>query len=190
MFERIIGVFRLDKKTFSEIEHDQSATSQAAIVVAIVAALSVVGVVIGALVGVVTGGRELGPALGGSVVSIVLTFLMAFVNWFLWSAITFFVGTKLFGGEADMGEMLRVIGFAQAPQMLQIIPCIGGIVGWIWSMIAAFFAIQEGLDLDTGKTLATVVIGWLIILVINLIIGMVFGVSLAGVGALTSLFGG
>ena len=31
MLERIIGVFKLDKSVFADVEHDQSATGQAAI---------------------------------------------------------------------------------------------------------------------------------------------------------------
>ena len=35
-WNRIVGVFKLNVATFEEVEHDSSATSQAAIVVAIV----------------------------------------------------------------------------------------------------------------------------------------------------------
>ena len=48
MLDRIIGVLRLDAATYEEIEADESATSQAAIVVAIVA---VVGGLVGAGIG-------------------------------------------------------------------------------------------------------------------------------------------
>jgi len=185
MLERIIGVFKLDTKVFQDIEQDQTATRQAAIVVAIVAALSVVGVLIGGLVGAVSGA---GSGLGNTLLQIALTFVMAFVNWIIWSAVTYFVGTRLFGGQADLGEMLRVIGFAQAPQMLQIIPCIGGLVGWIWSLVASFFAIREGLDFDTGKAIGTVVIGWIVVLVVNIILGSVLGIGTLGLGALTGMF--
>ena len=51
MFNRIMGVFKLDVNTFEEIEHDESATSQAAIVVALVALLAVVGSGLGAQIG-------------------------------------------------------------------------------------------------------------------------------------------
>jgi hypothetical protein len=43
MLQRIMGVFMLNADTFEEIEHDQSATGQAAIVVTIVALLSAIG---------------------------------------------------------------------------------------------------------------------------------------------------
>ena len=43
MLQRIIGVFKLDANTFEDIEHDESATGQAALVVLAVAVLSGLG---------------------------------------------------------------------------------------------------------------------------------------------------
>ncbi len=179
MLERIIGVFKLDQAVFAEIEHDQTATSQAAIVVAIVAFLGALGSGIGAALGD-----------GGFFGSFLFTLIWTFIGWGIWSAVTYFVGTQLFDGEADMGEMLRVIGFAYAPQVLQIIPCIGTLVGAIWSLIASFIAIREGLDLDTGKALGTVLVGWLVNFVIFFILGSILGLGAAGVGILSGALGG
>ena len=182
LVNRIIGVFKLDRQTFADIEHDQSALTEAAIVVAIVAFLSAIGTLFGAFVGDTGGGSVL--------VSFIVTFILTFVNWVIWSAITYFVGTSLFGGEADLTEMMRVIGYAYAPQMLGIIPCFGAIVGAIWSLIASYFAIKEGLDLDDGKTIATVLIGWLVTIVIGFVLGILGIGSAVGIGALTGGLGG
>ncbi len=182
LVNRIIGVFKLDRQTFAEIEHDQSALTEAAIVVALVAFLSAIGTLLGTFVGDTGGGINL--------VSIIVTFIMAFVSWIVWSAITYFVGTSLFGGEADLPEMMRVIGYATAPQMLGIIPCFGAIVGAIWSLIASYFAIKEGLDLDDGKTIATVLIGWLVAFLINVILGMIGIGGAIGIGMLSGGLGG
>ncbi len=103
---------------------------------------------------------------------------------------TYLVGTKLFKGEATFGEMLRVIGFAYAPQMLGIVPCIGGIVGGIWSLIASYFAIKEGLDLDDTGTIVTILVGWLVTVVISAIVGMLGIGGAVGIGALSGLLGG
>lgn len=187
MFERILGVFRLDRRVFAEIEHDESATTQAAIVVAIVAALSVIGSILQFLVSLV-GGGEARP--GAILLSIVVTFIAVFVNWFVWSGVTYFVGTQLFKGQATFAEMLRVIGFAYAPRMLSVIPCIGGIIGAIWSLIASYFAIKEGLDLDDMETIVTIIVGWIITVIIGIIIGLITGVGAFGLGALESLFRG
>ena len=42
-WDRVMGVFRLNPMVFEEIEHDENATSQAAIVVLIVALVSGAG---------------------------------------------------------------------------------------------------------------------------------------------------
>jgi hypothetical protein len=171
MFNRIIGVFKLDVSTFEEIEHDESATSQAALVVALVALLSGVGSGLSAQIG-----------NGDFLKSFLFTLVWAFVGWFLWSAVSFFVGTSLFGGKATMSEMLRVIGYAQAPQLLAIVPCIGGLVGAIWALIAGFIAIRQGLDLDNTKAFLTALIGFGVLVVGYIIIGL----FLAPVSALLS----
>ena len=68
MFQRILGVFKLDKQVFKEIEQDASATSQAAIVVVLVAGLSAIGGLITYLMSGEGGGNLLGnvfpPGLG------------------------------------------------------------------------------------------------------------------------------
>ena len=131
MLERIKGVFKLDVATFEEIEADENATSQAAIVVLIVAVIGAIGSGIGASY---TGGS----VSNGMFASVINTF----TGWILWSAVTFFVGTKLFGGSSELGQMLRVIGFAYAPQLLGIIPCLGAVVGFFWSIAAGFVAVR------------------------------------------------
>ncbi len=169
MLERVIGVFKLDVNVFEEIEHDQGATGQAATVVAIVALLAALG-------------SGIGSSFGGGnfFLSFISTLIWTFVGWVIWSALTYFVGTSLFGGVADMGEMLRVIGFAYAPQILSIIPCIGGLVGAIWSLIAGFVAVRQGLDLDNTKAFLTIVVGFVVYIVGAVIVGLFIG----GVGAL------
>ena len=81
------------------------------------------------------------------------------LGWLLWSAVTWFVGTRFFKGEADLGQMLRVIGFAYIPMVLSIIPCMGGFIGIIWAIAAGFIAVRQGLDLDDMKAFFTVVVG-------------------------------
>jgi hypothetical protein len=86
----------------------------------------------------------------------------AFIGWFIWSAVTYFVGTSLFNGKATLDQMLRVISFAYAPDVLAIIPCCGWIVGWIWSLVAGFLAVRQRLDLDNINACATIVVGFIL----------------------------
>lgn len=176
MLDRILGVFKLDVHTFESIEHDTTATTQAALVVLITALLSSLG----------SGLLSIFGDTGAFFTTFITGLIWAFVGWLLWAVVSWFVGTRLFGGNATIEEMLRVLGFAVAPQMLGIIPCVGQFIGWIWSLAAGFIAIRQGLDLDNTKALLTAVIGFIIVLIGYAVIYAVIG----GTGALFGLLGG
>jgi len=148
MLSRIIGVFKLSASTFEEIEHNTSLTFPAAVIVILVSLISGVGN------GIFNGFVH--KSFFGGFISALLSVL---IGWLLWSAVTWFVGTRFFKGEADLGQMLRVIGFAYIPLVLSIIPCVGGVIGIIWAILAGFIAIRQGLDLDDLKAFLTVVVG-------------------------------
>ena len=173
MIQRILGVFKLSIPNFEEIEKDKNATMQAALVVLVVALVSGIG-----------SGLFSSIMQGSFIKSFFSTVISAFLGWIVWAVVSWFVGTKFFGGQADIGEMLRVIGFSYTPQVLSIIPCVGGIIGWIWSIIAGFIAIRQGLDLDNTKTFFTVAIGFLFYLILFFVMGAIFGVSSALLGGL------
>lgn len=171
MIDRIIGVFKLDAATFEEIEADESATGQAALVVLIVSLISALGAGF-------FGEGSFGGAFIGQLLS-------SFLGWIVWSAITLAVGTALFNGKSDMGEMLRVLGFAQAPLVLAVVPCLGWVVGAIWALIAGFVAVRQGLDLDNVRAFLTILVGFVAYVVLAIIIGIFFG----GMAAIGSIFG-
>ena len=148
MLARVIGVFKLDVKTFEEIEHNTSLTLPAALIVLLVSLISGVGN--GLFNGFVH--KTFLSGFLGSLISVLL-------GWLLWSVVTLFVGTRFFHGEADLGEMLRVIGFAYLPLALSIIPCVGGVIGILWAIAAGFVAVRQGLDLDDMKAFLTVAVG-------------------------------
>lgn len=185
MVDRIMGVLKADINTFEEIEHDEGATMQAAIVVGVVGLISAIGAA--AFAGqaaafVESFGEQLSDMPGFvadvsdvSAASLFITTLIgAFVTWAVWAYVSYFVGTRLFGGEATPGEMLRVLGYARAPGVLSIVPCLG-IVGWIWSLYLAFIALRQGLDIDNGKTVLTILVSFIPAVIINGIINSVLG---------------
>jgi hypothetical protein len=169
MFNRIVGVFRLSPPVFEDIEHDRAATPQAALVVFLVAVL--VGLGSGFTANIASG--EFFSSFAGSLA-------WAFIGWFVWAAVSYFVGTSLFGGVADLGEMLRVIGFAMAPLSLAIIPCLGGIVGSLWAIAAGFVAVRQGLDFDNTRALFTIAAGFVVFVAGYLIVTILLG----GIGLL------
>ena len=121
--------------------------------------------------------------------------MIGVVNYYIWAYVTYFVGTRFFGGTADPGEMLRVLGYAHTPQLLSLlsfIPCVGPIINlaaMVLSLVATVIALREALDFDTGKAIITGVIGWVIIVVISMIVGTVFLGGAIGLGALSSMGG-
>jgi hypothetical protein len=56
------------------------------------------------------------------------------------------------------------------------------VIGGIWSLIAGFIAIRQGLDLDNVKAALTVLVGFVFFVVGNILVGILLG----GVSALFS----
>lgn len=166
--QRVLRIIKLDFTVFQEIEHDENANTEAAIIVAVASLLSAIG----------------SGVSGGSfwIFLVTLVFGVA-LNWLLWSYIAMLVGTRLFKGEATFWEVARTLGYANAPRvlgLLAVIPCVGAIaalVGAILALVAGFFAMREALDLTTERTLITILISWVIVVVVNIVIGLVIGVG-------------
>jgi hypothetical protein len=147
MTARMMGAARFDVAVYEEVESDETATGQAAGVVAIVALCSALGGIGGGAAG----------ALGG--------LISALVGWGLWAGVTYLIGDKLLGGTATWGELLRTLGFAQAPGVLFVlggIPLLGGIIRifvGLWVLATGIVAIRQALDFGTGRAIATAVLG-------------------------------
>jgi hypothetical protein len=106
------------------------------------------------------------PTEGGVVVVVVVGVISAVVGWFVWAVTTAFIGTRIFNGTTDVGEMLRVLGFAQAPRVIGVIPFLGPVAA-VWVLVASVVAIREGLDLATGRAVGTAIGGWLVWLILQ-----------------------
>lgn len=158
MIERIVRAIRLDWTVFREIAKDPKAMKEAAIIVTIVTFLSAVGI----------------GLAKQSFVSFALDWLIAIlIGWIGWAVLTYLVGTAIFKGDADIPEMMRVLGYANAPLLLGLfsfIPCVGWlfpIAGGILALVAGVLAVREAMDLDTGNAIVTVVISWIISIAIR-----------------------
>lgn len=158
--ERVKGVLVLDAKTFEEIEADTTANTQALVVV--VAASLAAGLGAGVRLGLIGLLRETFGAL---------------VGWVMWAAVTWVIGARLLPEpqtRTNMGELLRVIGYAYAPNLFgffAFIPALGVVVSSIvafWLLAATIVAVRQALDyVSTLRAAAVVVIGWLIFVLIQ-----------------------
>jgi hypothetical protein len=179
MINRVVRAARLDVDFYEEVEADTSLTQEALIVVVLV---SIAGGIGSFLAGIFSG--SIGSALLGLVLSVVL----GVVSYYIWAYVTYFVGTELFEGTAEVGELLRTLGYASGPRVLSIltfIPCLGplaGLVGAIWALVAGVVAVRQALDFDTTKAILTVVIGWVIVFIVTILVSVVLGAGAAGLG--------
>src|SRR4029434_10334832 len=157
---RVRGVLLLDVKTFEEIEADTTANLQAFIVV--VSASIAAGLGAGVRLGVIGLVRETFGAL---------------VGWVMWAAVTWVIGSKLLPEpqtRTDMGELLRVIGYAYAPNLFgffAFIPAIGVFVSTIvafWLLAATIVAVRQALDYaSTKRAAAGVLMGGFVFVLIQ-----------------------
>lgn len=162
---RLVGAATFNVPIYEEVEHDRTATKQAAGVVGLVAVSAAVGGVFEGPSGLVAG------VLG------------AYLGWALWSGTCYLVGVQLFEGTADWGELLRTVGFAQAPGVLlalRLIPAVGGAFDAavsIWMIGTVLVAIRQALDFTTGRALATALAGFVPYMLAKMLISLLFGVT-------------
>lgn len=177
IFKRIMRAALLDKEFYQEVEADPTLNQEALM---IVVAVSVIGGIGSFLAGLIAGKP------GAAFLALIVTSAIGVANYYIWAYVTHYIGTNLFAGDADPGELLRVLGYASAPQLLGLlgfIPCIGWLIalaGAIWALVAGFYGVREALDLDTTETLITVVLGWLAVVIISSIVSGIFGFAGAG----------
>ncbi len=172
--ERVMGVVRLNVPTYEEIEHDNSATTQAAIVVGVVALAGAIG--------------ALGIDEGNAAVRFIYGIISAFIGWILFSYVAYFVGTRLIPGEntsADAGQLLRTLGFAQAPSVLGIfgiLGAVGGIfsfVGSIWALVCAVIALRQALEMSTGRAIGVAILSVIAVIIVTLPFAIILGIGAA-----------
>ncbi len=168
--DRMIRAAKLDVNLYEEVEADKTAMGQAIGVVVLSSVAAGIGII-------AKGG------LGG----IFLGTVAALVGWYIWASLTYFIGTKWLPEpqtKADIGELLRTIGFSSSPgliRVLGIIPGLGGIVflaASIWMLVAMVIAVRSALDYkSTGRAVGVCAIGWVIQVVILMLL---FGIAGGG----------
>ena len=88
---------------------------------------------------------------------------------------------KGFKHTSDMGELLRCLGFAYSPLVLNIlgiIPVLGPIVlivASIWALIAFVVATRQALDCGTGRAILVAVLGFIVYWIVAAILSSVIG---------------
>jgi len=168
LLERMIRAAKLEVALYEEVEADKTALGQAMLVVVLHGIAAGIGSY-----------DELGTT------GLLLGTLGQLVSWFVWALVTFLVGAKLLPErqtEADLGQLLRTIGFAASPGLLLalgIIPLIGAIISFvvqIWMLVAFVIAVRQALDYtSTVRTVVVCLIGWILMVVVTALLLFLVG---------------
>ena len=166
LVDRMVRAAKLDVSLYEEVESDRGSQMQA------------LGVVV---ISSVAFGLGTGAGLGGLVIGTIASVL----GWYVWAFITYIIGTRLLPEpttRSDHGELLRTMGFANAPGVVCIVGLIPGVrgiaiaVAQIWMLVTAIIAIRSALDYQsTLRAIAVVVIGWIVRAVLLIVIMSLFG---------------
>ena len=188
--KRIIGALTFRRGVYAEVEADKTFTATAWILVVIFALLN-----------------QLGSHASRSIfdwsVSAGIGFLTAIAGFAIAAAVINWVGRRSFSAEVTFNELVRTMGLASiwtAVGVLGVIAafsdalsCILGpviVISWVALVIAWFVAVHEALDLTWGKTIVTVMIGfipWAIIMSLTGVVLSLLNLSATGFGSLFGL---
>lgn len=168
--DRMIRAAKLDVNLYEEVEADEGALGQAT------------GVVVLSSIAAGVGSIGVG-GLGG----ILLGTIAALIGWYVWAYLTYFIGTRLLPEpqtEADLGELLRTIGFSSSPGLIRVLGIIPGLAGVaflvasIWMLVAMVIAVRQALDYQsTPRAVGVCAIGWIIQALILMLVLSILGDS-------------
>lgn len=171
---RIMGAAILDAGVYETIEADRRATVQAALVVVLAALAAGIGA---------------GGIYGPKISTLALAAGLALITWVSWATLTVQVGTRWLAEPAtaaDTGQMLRTLGFAASPGLLQalaILPRISTViflVAWIWMLAAMVVAVKHALDFrSTWRAIAVCAATACLCGCLAFAIGLLFGPALS-----------
>ena len=165
---RIIRAAKLDSNLYEEVEADKSALGQAMAIVVFSSIAAGIGLYkTGGFSGIITGT------------------MASLVSWYVWAYLTYFIGTKFLPEpqtQADLGELLRTIGFSSSPGLLRVFYFVPGIgvllylISSFWMLVAMIIAVRQALDYNsTLRAVGVCVIGYVIQIFVLVIILSIFG---------------
>jgi len=183
LLQRMLRAAKLEPQLYEEVESDSNATGQALAVVVIVSICAGIGAGI-------TGAMKGGETVSGFFMGLIFGIIGSIIAWFIFSLLCFWLGTTLFKGpdtKSSLAELLRTLGFAYTPGVLNIfsfIPFIGPIIPfatWIWTIIAAVIAVRQACDYTTGRAVGTVIVAAIIPLIIMVLLALLVGGAMAAI---------
>ncbi len=151
---RIFRAIKIEIDLYEEVEKDKSATIQAGVVVVLSSLAAGVG------------------ALQMGVSNFLIAPVLSLLGWYVWAYLVYFVGVKLFKDaktNTNHGELLRTIGFSQAPGIIRVLGVTPDLMivtfigSGLWILACMVVAVKSALDYDSmWKSFGVVVVAWLL----------------------------
>ena len=167
---RLVGAALLDASIYEGVEVDRRANVQALTTV---------------LLSSVAAGIGASGWYGPRPLILLLVVLIAIACWVAWAMLTFQVGTRMLPAretQVTLGELLRTIGFAAAPGILQVFAILPRmttpifVATWLWMFAAMVIAVQHALDYPTTRrAVAVCALAAGLVLVVAIGFGVLFG---------------
>lgn len=161
---------RLDQDAVLQLKADKSATGQS-IAVLVLAALSY-----GIGFSLLSEFRSNSISPYGIIVGTLTGMVSVSFAGFVWSAMAFIVGTKLFQGKTSYWELARPLFFSAGPFFLFILLAVPfyplqvavTLIVAVWVVLAQGFALKQVMGYNLQRTILTITVGLLILVVIEL----------------------
>jgi hypothetical protein len=163
-----MGAAALDVAIYEDLEADRTATAQAFVVV---------------LLSSIAGGLGASGLTGGAV-NIAFFSMVALLTWGAWALVTYTVGVYVLPEpqtRADVGELMRTIGFASTPGLLRVLGIMTPlakpvfVVTAVWMLVAMIVAVRQALDFtSTARAVAVCLVGWLLAMAFAVAFGLMF----------------
>ena len=184
IINRALRAALLDQEFYKEAGEDNTLNQEALLMVILVSVIGGIGAFIAGLM--------IKRSFGAAVLGLSVLTAIGIANYYIWVYSTHFTCINVFQSEVELNKLLRVLGYASSPMALSLfsfIPYFGpliGLIGSVWSLIAGFTGVQQTMNLKKMDTFATVVFGWLAILIIKSLVTNILGINVAGLGILFS----
>ena len=189
LLDRILGAFEFRRGIYAQVEEDTSFTTTAWLLVIVSAFLN-----------------QLGSHASGNLVNWLISAVAGTITTVIAFAVAVYlmdrIGRTLFGAEVSFDELVRTLGLAFiwsavgvlgivarlfAPLNCLVAPIM--LAAAILLVIAWFVAAREALDMEWGRTLFTVGLGWVVLVAIMIATNVVLNLLGIGAGALGGIVG-
>ena len=187
--DRIVGAFTFRREVYADVEHDTSFTQTAWLIVVAVAFLNQLG-------------ANAGNGFTGWIFGSLIGTLFAILGFGAAAYVISAVAKSMFNADVTFEEMVRTLGLAYIWNIVGVVgifgriaPALGcllapaAILAAILGLVAWFVAAKEALDLDWGGTIISVIIGWVILMIVSFIGGLILGMFGLGASAVGNILG-